>query len=218
MIKAAGKKARRDNAADAAEEPDRIRRRLRAGIKDLSSDEEDDKLGSVALPGEVPAVVRSGEEYYIPHLGVLGKVVSEPGRNGKLRISSGSMTYTVELSQLRKPTADNVKTDPPKSKKRERVSYKADSSNAIRHEKTMTTMSELVLIGMKVAEAESALDSYIDDCQLSGIKTIRIVHGKGTGALRAAVDTILNGDPRVKDHRLGIKGEGDDGVTVATLY
>ena len=82
----------------------------------------------------------------------------------------------------------------------------------------MTTMSELVLIGMKVAEAESALDSYIDDCQLSGIKTIRIVHGKGTGALRAAVDTILNGDPRVKDHRLGIKGEGDDGVTVATLY
>ncbi len=218
MIKAAGKKARRDNAADAAEELDRIRRRLRAGIKDLSSDEEDDKLGSVALPGEVPAVVRSGEEYYIPHLGVLGKVVSEPGRNGKLRISSGSMTYTVELSQLRKPTADNVKTDPPKSKKRERASYKADSSNAIRHEKTMTTMSELVLIGMKVAEAESALDSYIDDCQLSGIKTIRIVHGKGTGALRAAVDTILNGDPRVKDHRLGIKGEGDDGVTVATLY
>lgn len=220
LIRSVGKRAREDNAADAADELDKIRRRLRAGLKDLASDEEDELLDSVSLPGEVPVNVREGEEFFVPHLNILGKVISAPGRNGKLRISSGSMTYTVEKSQLRMPTADNkAKTTDNSSKSRKRTvsNYKPDSSNSLRMEKTMHTMSEILLIGKTVAEAESALDNYIDDCQLSGIKSIRIVHGKGTGALRSAVDSFLSADARVRDHRLGIKGEGDDGVTIAFL-
>ena len=81
----------------------------------------------------------------------------------------------------------------------------------------MTVMPEIMLIGKTVAEAESALDQYIDDCQLAGIREIRIVHGKGTGALRSSVDSMLRGDIRVKSHRLGTVGEGDDGVTIATF-
>ena len=87
----------------------------------------------------------------------------------------------------------------------------------MRMEKSQTVMPEIMLLGKTVAEAESALDTYIDSCQLAGVREIRIVHGKGTGALRSAIDTMLRGDVRVKSHRLGTIGEGDDGVTIATL-
>ncbi len=215
------KRARRSSEEDAAEELDKIRRRLRAGVKDLRSDEEDDKLEAVSLPGEAPKSVKEGEQYFVPHLNFTGTVTAAPtGRNKKVRISSGIMTYTVELEQLRMPTADQKekpKNDGGKTRRDRPVNYKADSATRIRMERSQTVMPEVMLLGKTVAEAESALDTYIDDCQLAGVREIRIVHGKGTGALRSAVDSMLRSDPRVRSHRLGTVGEGDDGVTIATL-
>jgi len=78
-------------------------------------------------------------------------------------------------------------------------------------------MTEIQLLGMTVDEAMHALDSYLDDCVLSNISNVRIVHGKGTGALRSAVDQFLKKDRRVKTYRLGTFGEGEDGVTIAEL-
>ncbi|MBQ4270641.1 MAG: Smr/MutS family protein, partial [Clostridiales bacterium] len=157
----------------------------------------------------------------VPHMNVTGTVVSAPGgRNKKVRISSGNMTYTVELSQLRTPTAAQKEPDKREEKKNrfeKAREYQASTSTKMRMDKARTVMSEIMLIGKTVAEAESALDTYIDDCQLAGIHEIRIVHGKGTGALRSAIDTMLTGDVRVRSHRAGYQGEGDDGVTIATL-
>ena len=65
--------------------------------------------------------------------------------------------------------------------------------------------------------AKGRLDKYIDDCSLAGLKTVRIVHGKGTGALRSAVTGKLSVDPRVKEFRQGDPAEGGDGVTIAKL-
>ena len=220
MIRAAKKKAKKSAQESAAEELDKVRRRLRAGIKDLSSDEEDDLIENVALPGEAPKAVKEGEKYFVPHLNVTGVVTSaSSGRNKSVRISSGSMTYTVKIDQLRMPTEKQEKAPETRgTTRRDRpVDFSADSATKIRMERSMSVMPEVMLIGMTVAEAESRLDSYIDDCQLAGISQIRIVHGKGTGALRSAVDSMLRGDPRIKSHRAGYQGEGDDGVTVATL-
>ena len=214
------KKAKKSHEESAAEELDKIRRRLRAGIKDLRSDDEDDKLQMVSLPGEAPKAVKEGEQYFVPHLNVTGTVTAAPnGRNKKVRIASGIMTYTVELEQLRMPTAEQKEKPKEQTKtRRDRpVNYKADSATKMRMEKSQTVMPEIMLLGKTVAEAESALDTYIDSCQLAGVREIRIVHGKGTGALRSAIDTMLRGDVRVKSHRLGTIGEGDDGVTIATL-
>jgi DNA mismatch repair protein MutS2 len=77
--------------------------------------------------------------------------------------------------------------------------------------------SELMLIGMTTAEAESALSRYLEDCRLSGIKNARIVHGKGTGALRSCVRDVLDKDDNVRSYRDGIQGEGDSGVTIVTF-
>jgi hypothetical protein len=83
--------------------------------------------------------------------------------------------------------------------------------------RTLTMSTEIQLLGQTVEEALQTLDKYLDDAVLSGIATVRIVHGKGTGALRAAVGQYLKRDPRVKTFRLGTFGEGDSGVTIAEL-
>ena len=105
LIRNAKKNAQKASREDQKEELDRIRRRLRAGLKDLSKDDEDDLIENVSLPGEPPSSVKEGEQYFVPHLNVTGTVVSAPGqRNKKIRISSGAMTYTVTIDQLRMPT------------------------------------------------------------------------------------------------------------------
>lgn len=220
MIRAVRKKKKHSDKLDEAEELDKIRRRLRAGVKDLRSDDEDEKILNVSLPGEPPKVVNKGDVFYVPHLDVTGTVVSAPsGRNKKVRISAGIMTYTVEVEQLRMPNSEqNKKEEPQPARKTRQVNTKQSTASQIKYQKSTTVMSEIMLLGKRADEAEHALSKYIDDCQLAGIKTIRIVHGKGTGALRSAVDSMLSSDVRVADHRLGYPGEGDDGVTIATLY
>jgi DNA mismatch repair protein MutS2 len=83
--------------------------------------------------------------------------------------------------------------------------------------KKMTMGTEIKLIGMTVEEASEQLDKFVDDAILTGIKTIRIVHGKGTGALRSAISQQLKRDKRIVSYRLGEYGEGDSGVTIAQL-
>jgi len=77
--------------------------------------------------------------------------------------------------------------------------------------------SEIKLLGLTVDEALFKLDDFIDDAVLANIPFIRIVHGKGTGALRQAVHNTLKRDKRVSSFRLAGHGEGDSGVTIAEL-
>ena len=77
--------------------------------------------------------------------------------------------------------------------------------------------SELDLRGQTIEEAIMMVDQFIDSCTLLGIKTITIIHGKGTGALRSAVQQHLKNHKAVRTFRLGVYGEGEDGVTIAEL-
>jgi len=76
---------------------------------------------------------------------------------------------------------------------------------------------ELDIRGMLVDDAIMVVDRYIDNAILSGLSEINIIHGKGTGALRAGIQNYLRSDKRVKSFRLGNYGEGDAGVTVASF-
>lgn len=76
---------------------------------------------------------------------------------------------------------------------------------------------ELNLLGKTVDEAIAELDKYLDDAYLAHVPSVRIVHGKGTGALRKGVHTYLRRNKRVKSFRLGEFGEGDAGVTIVVL-
>ena len=220
LIRKLKKAGKNKDKREAMDEMEKVRRRLRAGLKDLTDDSADDEiLDKTSLPGEVPKEFKIGEKYYIPHLDMLGTCISLPNKSGKVQIESGTMKMTMEKEALRLPTREQK--EPPKETKTRRdrpIEKKNDSATVIAMQKSSSTMPEVMLLGKRVDEAISTLDSYIDDCSLSGIKKIRIVHGKGTGALRNAVDDYLRQSRRVKSHRLGTIGEGDDGVTIAELY
>jgi DNA mismatch repair protein MutS2 len=80
--------------------------------------------------------------------------------------------------------------------------------------KAASISTEIKLLGYTVDEAISALDKYLDDAYLSHLTSVRVVHGKGTGALRKAVHQYLKKQPHVKDFHLAEFGEGDAGVTI----
>ena len=221
LIKELRIKSKNQRKEDMTSEMEKVRMRLRAGVKDLTDDSNDDALDVKSMPGEVPNVIEEGGTYYVPHLDMLCRCVSKPNKNGKVQIESGNMKLTVEKDALRVPSKSQLKGDDNSSGKQKvnrKVPVKKDVNMEIAFEKAVNTMPELMLIGKRADEAQSALESYIDDCSMTAIKKIRIVHGKGTGALRSVVDSCLRADSRVKSHRLGTVGEGEDGVTIAELY
>ena len=201
-------------------ELDKIRRKLRAGIDDLEADEEE-AVESVALSGEPVKEVIKGECYYVPSLGQTGIAESDLSKSGSVNILCGSMKIAVKKSQLLMPTKAQrdefmrTKNGKAASKAKGRqVTGSGEDLSKVRFNSASSTMSELMLIGMTTAEAESRLGRYLEDCVLAGIKEARIVHGKGTGALRACVQDMLIKDDRVDSFRAGEQGEGDAGVTI----
>ncbi len=83
--------------------------------------------------------------------------------------------------------------------------------------KAKNVSTEINVIGQNVDEACFVIDKYLDDCYLAKLKTVRIVHGKGTGKLREGIHSFLKTNPHVKSFRVGTFGEGEMGVTVVEL-
>ena len=89
------------------------------------------------------------------------------------------------------------------------------NTGKLKMSKSFSVSSEINLLGCTVDEAIAKLDKYLDDAYLSHIPSVRIVHGKGSGALRNAVQNHLKRQKYIKSYRLGTFGEGDAGVTIA---
>ena len=193
-----------------------IRNNLRAGLSDIDA-ERDDEEEPEEIPGEKPDKIREGGLYYSPNLDVTGIVIKGPDKGGNCILSSGPLKLTVAADSLRYPKKEEVKKSATRSRKEPKRSASVSRADQIRLNKKATMMPEIQLLGMTVDEAVHALDSYLDDCVISNIENIRIVHGKGTGALRSAVHQFLKKDKRVRTFRLGTFGEGEDGVTIAEL-
>ncbi|MBP5654455.1 MAG: endonuclease MutS2 [Clostridiales bacterium] len=218
MIKDLDRARREESLKDARAEADKVRRRLRSGISSIEMEEAAEDLSDrVALAGEKAKEIVVGQMYYIPSLGITAKVMSEPSR-GKVKVASGALNCEVKTSDLYMPTKEQKKHAKTISQNR----AKTQTVQEVRErdklfDSRLSTSSEINLIGMTCNDAVSRLEKFLDDCSLARKSEIRIVHGKGTGALRSAVAEVLDNDPRVASYRDGAIGEGDAGVTIARL-
>jgi DNA mismatch repair protein MutS2 len=155
-------------------------------------------------PGEPPADLRVGDQVQVVSVGVKGTVVASPDQEGLVLVEAGAVRVRVPLDDLREAKTA-VQTDT-----RERAMSMAAA-------KVQAFSPELDLRGLTSEEALFRVDKYLDDAHLAGAAEVRIIHGKGTGALKKAVAEHLGGHAMVASFRPGGPGEGGDGVTVARL-
>ena len=156
-----------------------------------------------------------GEKVKILSMNLEGTVNSLPDNKGNLFVQCGIMRMQANLNDLELVQDQDI-TGPGyygKAKKPGRGGYSSNMGLS----KSSTISMELNLIGSRVDEAIPKLEKYLDDAYLSHLETVRIVHGKGTGALRNAVWDRLKKIKYVKEYRLAEYGEGDAGVTVVTF-
>lgn len=156
-----------------------------------------------------PNQLKLGDHVKVISMGLKGTVNSKPDDKGNLFVQCGIIRTKVNIKDLIIIKEDTKQISNPYLKKQ--------TSGKISHSKTSTISMEINLLGKTVDEALSQLDKYLDDAYLSHLPSVRIVHGKGTGALRNAVHQHLKKTKYVSSFRLGEFGEGDAGVTIATF-
>ncbi|MEG1972073.1 MAG: Smr/MutS family protein [Oscillospiraceae bacterium] len=164
-----------------------------------------DPVRHVSSNGKLARPLEKGDIVFVNSLGKEGLVLKKPDGD-RVMVQAGILKTTVSISDV------SLGGAPKQEKPRGKVSQRGVTSNATRDIST-----ELNLRGMDSVEAIMALDNFIDRAVMAKIPTICIVHGKGTGVLRAAVQKRLKAHKSVKEFRLGRYGEGEDGVTIATL-
>lgn len=152
-----------------------------------------------------PSEFRLGESVKVHSMNLKGTVSSLPDAKGNLFVQMGILRSQVHISDL------SIIEEPLTATERQR---QRTSTGKMKMGKAMTVSPELNLLGKTVDEAIAELDKYLDDAYLSHLSPVRIVHGKGTGALRAGVHNYLKRQKHVKSYRLGAFGEGDAGVTI----
>ncbi|AET65885.1 MutS2 family protein [Desulfosporosinus orientis DSM 765] len=156
--------------------------------------------------GELTAdQIMLGQTVYMTKVKQKGQVVKLPNANGEVQVQAGIMKVMVPLTELK--LAQEEKKAAPKRAREMGMGFR----------KAEEIRSEIDLRGMLVTEGTEALDKYMDDAVLGGIGMIYVIHGKGTGAMRAGIHDFLKGHPHVRSFRLGEYGEGDSGVTVVDL-
>ncbi len=222
IIREANEEAREilQNAKELADETIRTFQKAGAAssIKDLEKsrrkvhDKISEKNEKLALKSEKtthkilkPNQIRLGDSVKIVSMGLKGSVSSLPDKNGRLFVQCGIIRSQVSLSDLVLLEEETVKTE----------KMQRSSSGKLKMSKSYSISTEINLLGRTVDEALSELDKYLDDAYLAHLPSVRIVHGKGTGALRKAVHGYLRKNRVIKSFRLGEFGEGDAGVTIA---
>ena len=147
--------------------------------------------------------IKLGMEAYLPSLNQNVVVISLPDGKGEVLVEAGIMKISVKAKDLR---AVEKQTTNKKEKKKREVKLNLSSVE-----------SRIDLRGMDSEEACFRADKYLDDAYMANLGEVTIVHGKGTGVLRKAINDMLKRHPHVKSYRLGVYGEGGDGVTIAIL-
>ena len=151
--------------------------------------------------------LKQGDDVYVVSFDRTGTAMSAPDSNGDVMVQCGNMKIKVPLAEL---TYYEAKKEPKTNSSR-------NISSKVRAGKSQFIASEIDCRGQNVEEGLGNIDKYLDDAYLAGLKTVTIIHGKGTGVLRAAVQKYLRTNPHVKSYRPGTFGEGEMGVTVVEL-
>lgn len=154
-----------------------------------------------------PLKLKIGEAIRVISMNLEGTISSMPDNKGKLFVTLGIMRMQVNLDDIELIEEKN-------NYSQNHIKTFVKTGNKV-NSKAYLISSELMLIGKTVDDAAILLDKYLDDAYLSGLPNVRIVHGKGTGALRGYVHSSLKNKSYIKSFRLGEYGEGDSGVTIA---
>ncbi|MSS15752.1 endonuclease MutS2 [Lachnospiraceae bacterium Oil+RF-744-WCA-WT-11] len=148
-----------------------------------------------------------GDSVKVLSLNLKGIVRSLPDKSGNIDVQMGILHSVVNVKDIE--LLDEVSIKGP--------SYEHTATGKVRISKSVSVSPEINLLGMTVDEAVSVLDKYLDDAAIAHLDEVRVVHGKGTGALRAGVQNFLRKNKHVQSYRLGEYGEGDTGVTIVKL-
>ena len=154
-----------------------------------------------------PKKLKKGDSVKIISMNLKGIVNTLPDARGNLFVQCGIMRMQTNVNDL-VPVKEETITAP---------ALHRTNTGKLKMSKSFSVSSEINLLGCTVDEAIAKLDKYLDDAYLAHLPSVRVVHGKGTGALRSAVQSHLKRLKYVKEYRLGEYGEGDAGVTIVTF-
>ena len=154
--------------------------------------------------------VKVGQEVVIAEFEQTAYVTALPDKNGMVAVRAGIIKTKVPLSGLHAP--DKMQKPEKKKQQQPRPAPKTSVERAERK-----ASMELNLLGLTVDEALMEVDQFIDHAVMTNQSVLYLIHGKGTGALRSAIQAHLRGHRNVKSFRLGRYGEGETGVTVVEL-
>lgn len=157
---------------------------------------------------------KRGMKVFVRSIGQSGTLVDIG--EGEARVQIGSLRFLVDLDEIR-PVKGSSGGEEGHNEVREGTLRGSAGGSALSMDKARTVAPEIMLRGLEVEEALRLADKYLDDAYLAGLKSVKIVHGKGTGALRKAIQGLLANHPHVESYRIGEKPEGGEGVTVAEL-
>ncbi|MBQ4297187.1 MAG: endonuclease MutS2 [Clostridia bacterium] len=193
------KSAEKITAEELARKKREIREAIARGEADASAlaDETDD--GYV-----LPRPLKKGDDVKMRNIGKRGILLEDPDKRGDVRIQCGAVVTKTNVSNLRL-----LEKEEKKEKKSPVNTHRISAGGGF--------SPELDLRGQMTDDAWRMTDKYIDDAIMAGIRSVRIIHGKGTGALRSYLWSWFRSDKRIESFRLGAFGEGDSGVTVLEL-
>lgn len=188
--------------SDMERERTRLREKMNAAEKNMAK-----KTPAKVKKAVDPKALRVGDSVKVLSLNLKGTVSTLPDAKGNLFVQMGILRSQVNLRDI-EPIDEPVITAP---------NFNRTGSGKIKMAKSSSVGIELNLLGKTSDEAISELDKYLDDAYIAHLPSVRIVHGKGTGALRKAVHNYLRRCKIVAEYHLGEFGEGDAGVTIVTF-
>ena len=200
-------KLRKRKAAEmSAEELLEAKRRMRRSL-----DESDSKYNSIEDYSEqeeyvLPRALVKGDNVKLRNIGKAGVLIDNPDKDGNCRVKVGGITTRTNIKNLKLLSDKDIKKE-----------KNSQSKGSVRKSAASAFSPELDIRGQLGEDGWYLTDKYIDDAIIAGIKTVHIIHGKGTGALRNYLWSMFKTDKRLKSFRLGRYGEGDGGVTVIEL-
>ncbi len=199
-----------DEIDELRKEKDRADFREKVGAVKKSTAEALDQMESAVSPKKekkpLPRPLRIGDTVKILSLGKTGSVLALPDNKKQVAIQVGIIKTKIKLDDLE--LVEQKAKIPQQPQGKTVYSLGRDTRDAT---------NEIDIRGMNILEAEPVVEMFLDRCRLSGLTTVSIIHGKGTGALRQGVHAMLRKDRGVESFRLGVYGEGETGVTIVTL-
>jgi len=186
------------NNSDSVKDLNKWRDELNSSIKSTSVETAQVQSLNPIPPEELqPSMV-----VYVTSFNQNGTVLSHVSKSNEVQVQIGAIKTKVNIKYLEKAKQEKSPVH---------ISYNKTIS------KTKTASSEINVIGLNVEEANFVIDKFLDDSYLAKLKTVRIIHGKGTGKLRTGIHQFLKNHPHVDSFRIGTFGEGEMGATVVTI-